>query len=362
MLHKKLFVERLPLLALYTLAFLSRLVPLLPFGHVGFDPVLHHEFSLALLNGQTSIVVLTQLGEQVTLYYPPLFHMILLSFYLLFPAIDPYLVMKIIVTALGGLQVFPIYYIVKEMTRSITGAMIAAFLAAMALSDFHMMSWGGYANIVAFSFLATLVYVVIKEKAVSTGVVATLLFLTHHLTMLVAIAVLAPYLILRWWETGKLPRCLISLAASMAVAFGAFYWYALFPLFETYTSFAYRYAEYTLRAGWPEMFGVPLLVLTAAGIVLWAYRTKASPTQSEQLLLMWLMWPILLSYAYIFGVQWHSIRWIYFLQLPACVWSGIAASRLGERRLLLAVVLIALAVQWVISMQLYCQAVAFNAV
>ena len=288
-------VEILLLSALFVFAFLSRLVPLLPFGRVGFDPLFHYEFSVALLTGQTSIAIVTQLGEHVTLYYPPLFHLLSLILFLVFPAADPYLIMKIIVTALGSLQVLPIYFIVKGVSKSVTGGMLAAFLVATTPSEFHMLSWGGYANIAAFLLLTTLAYVVISGKPVATLVVSTLLFLTHHLSMLFAIGLFVPYLVLAWWETGKLPKCLVSLFASMAVAFGIFYWYALVPLFETYTQYAPRYAEFTLRSSWPELFGLPLLVLAVSGVVLWLYKSKIGFGQSEQLLLMWLLWPLLFS-------------------------------------------------------------------
>jgi hypothetical protein len=86
--------EGLSLSVLFALGFVSRLLPLLQFERVGYDPLLHYQFSMALLEGKTSIMVVTQLGEQITLYYPPLFHLLSLCFFLAFPTLDPYLIMN----------------------------------------------------------------------------------------------------------------------------------------------------------------------------------------------------------------------------------------------------------------------------
>jgi hypothetical protein len=315
---------------------------------------------MALLEGKTTILVVTQLGEQITLQYPPLFHLLSLCFFLAFPTVDPYLIMKLIVSALDSLQIFPIYYTVRYVSKSPTGATIAALLVMMAPSDFHMISWGGYANVAALLLMAILVYVVLKEKPLQVGLISTALFLTHHLSMLFAIAVLFPYFLLAWWQTGKVPRCLPWFLGSMALAYGLFYRDALIPLFDLYTKYAPRYAEFILPETWPQMLGPLVLVLATAGLVLQASKTRMQSVNPDQLLAIWLVWPILLGYAYVFGVQWHSIRWIYFLLQPACVWSGIAVAHLRERKLVLIIVLFCLVLQWIGTMQGYYSDVAYN--
>ena len=85
---------------------------------MGYDPLLHYEFAQALLQGKTSIVVVSGLGEHATVYYPPLFHLFSLTFFLALPTVDPYLIMKVIVAVLDSLQLFPIYFIVKYVSKS----------------------------------------------------------------------------------------------------------------------------------------------------------------------------------------------------------------------------------------------------
>ena len=108
-----------------------------------------------------------------------------------------------------------------------------------------------------------------------------------------------------------------------------------------------RYAEFTMPADWPQMLSLPLLIFAAIGVGLWIYKTRSKIEQSTLLLYMWLFMPLLLAYAYLFGVQWDSVRWIYFLQQPACVWAGIAVSQFKNRRLLLVVIMVAIVLEFV---------------
>lgn len=328
---------------------------------MGFDPLFHYRFSQALLEGSTSILVVTQFDEHITLHYPPLFHLLSLTFFLAFPTVDPYLIMKVIVAVLDALQVVPIYYIVKNVSRSLLGALMAAFVAMVTPSDFLMISWGGYANIAALTLIAILAYFIVKERAVAVGLVSAPLFLTHHLSMLFAVALFVPYLLAIWLRTRKLPKSLLAFVAAMGVAYAAFYWRTLIPLYEIYAEYAPRYAEFTLPPDWPVMFGIPLLVVAAIGIGLRLHSSNARSVGSDLFLYMWFLWPLLLGYAFLLGVQWHATRWIYFLQQPACVWCGITAAQLKNRKFIIVMILVVFVVQWIITMQAYYSAIASNA-
>jgi hypothetical protein len=317
---------------------------------------------MALLNVKTSIVVETQLGEHITLYYPPLLHLLSLSFFLLLPSVDPYLIMKVMVSLIDGLQIFPIYYIVKDFSKSTFAAAVAGFLAMTAPSDFHMISWGGYANIAGLILIATSVYFIMKNRPVYAGVVLTALFLTHHLSMLFAVAILVPYFALVWVKNRKAPRCLLSLVVALCVAYAAFYWYTLIPLYDLYTTYAPRYAEFVLPSSWPQMLGVPLLLTGVAGIGFWAYRSKSRIIEYDWLLLIWFLMPLLLGYAYLIGVEWHAVRWLYFVQQPACVWAGMAISRIKYQKMAITAILIIFAFQWILTMQGYYADVSSNAI
>jgi hypothetical protein len=286
--------------------------------------------------------------------------MLSLAFFLALPAVDPYLIMKVIVTALDALQVVPIYFIVRYFTRSNEGATVAGFVAMVTPSDFVMISWGGYANIAGFLLIAVLAYFVMREKPVAVAIVSAVLFLTHHLSMLFAIAVLFSYFVITWWKTRKLPPGLIALFAAMTVAYAAFYWRTLMPLYELYTTFAPRYAEFRLPADWPNLFGLPLLIMAMLGIGLWAYQSKVRFAKADLFLYMWLLWPLLLGYSFLFGIHWHVVRWIYYLQQPACVWAGIAVARFGKRKWAIAIVLVIFILQWISTMQGYQENVLSN--
>jgi hypothetical protein len=353
--------ERFLLPPLFVLGFVSRFYPLLQFPRVGYDPLLHFEFSQALLQGETSIVVVSQLGEHVTVYYPPLFHLFSLVFFLALPAVDPYLIMKVIVAVFDSLQLFPIYFIVKEVSKSRTGALVAAFISVVTPGDFNMVSWGGYANIAGLVLIALLAYVVIKERPLAVGLVSTVLFLTHHLSMLLAVALFLPYFLVVWRKTRILPKSLIAFLGAGLVAFAAFYWYSLIPLFLMYTTYATRYGEFVLPANWPDLFGFPLLIGAVAGIAMWVRSTEARFAKSDLLLYVWFLLPLLLSYTYLLGIQWDTVRLIYYLQQPACVWAGMAVAHFKNRRWIVVIILLVFVLQWIGTMQVYNSEIWANA-
>ena len=77
------------------LSFLLRAFPLLQYPRVGGDPFTHYNYSIALLNGKMSVPVEAgSTGKMVELYYPPLFQLISLAFFLALPRVDPHAIMK----------------------------------------------------------------------------------------------------------------------------------------------------------------------------------------------------------------------------------------------------------------------------
>jgi len=348
------------------LGFVSRFYPLLKYPHVGNDPLFHYEFSQALLQGKMSIQAEIW-NQHLTIYYPPLFHLFLLGFFLAFPTVDPYLIMKVIVAVLDSLQLVPVYFIVKEVSKSTVGASMAAFIAMATPSDFNMIAWGGYTNIAGLLLMAVLVYFVIKDRALAVGIVSTTLFLTHHLSMLFALAVLLPYYLVIWWRERKVPPCLLALLAAMGVAFAVFYWQALIPQFELYTTNAAQYATFTLPPDWPTQFGhfesySPLLILAAIGIGLWAYKSRLKFAKPDLLLYLWFLWPLILGYSFLLGIHWDVVRWIYFLQQPACVWCGLAVAQLKRRKELIFVILLIFVFQWINTIHTYYWDISQNVV
>jgi hypothetical protein len=146
----------------------------------------------------------------------------------------------------------------------------------------------------------------------------------------------------------------------MGIAYAAFYWQTLIPLYELYTTYAPRYATFTLPNNWPSMFGIPLLIVAALGIGSWFLKNKTRFLQSDLLLYIWFLWPLLLGYSFVFGIKWDVIRWIYYLQQPACVWCGIAVAQLKNRKLAVLIILLVFAFQWLITMQGYYSDISYN--
>ena len=215
------------LLLLTVVSFLLKALPLLQYPRVGGDPFVHYQYSMALLNGKLEVPV-NETGRNSTmeLYYPPLFHIVSLGFFLALPTVDPYTIMKLLASAFDALQIIPIYLIVKRVSGSDTGGLLASYSLVATRSDYQMLSWGGYANIAGLLLAASLVYVVMTERLVLSAVFSAALGLTHHLSTLFMIAVLVPYFALFLLMKKRVPKSFVGVIAGGAVAYVAFYSFA----------------------------------------------------------------------------------------------------------------------------------------
>jgi hypothetical protein len=75
-----------------------------------------------------------------------------------------------------------------------------------------MLSWGGYANIAALFFICALVYSVMSDRAILSGVFTAALALTHHLSFLFVVIVLGVYYAIVLLMNLRVPRTLVGIA------------------------------------------------------------------------------------------------------------------------------------------------------
>jgi hypothetical protein len=54
--------------------------------------------------------------------------------------------------------------------------------------------------------------------------------------------------------------------------------------------------------------------------------------EGREILVISAIVPLLLAYVYLFGVQWHGVRWIHFIPQPLTVWAGIGLGYLRDRK------------------------------
>ena len=122
--------------------FLLKILPIMKYPRIGGDPFVHFRYAMALLDGKLSAPVEVNGPATVELYYPPLFHLISLGFFLAFPIIDPYSIMKSLAVTFGILQIVPIYLIVRRITHWSPAALLASYSLLSVRSDYQMLSWG----------------------------------------------------------------------------------------------------------------------------------------------------------------------------------------------------------------------------
>jgi hypothetical protein len=341
--------------------FFLRVFPLLQFPHVGGDPFLHYRYSMALLDGKLSVQVEAgSSGSTVDLYYPPLFHLLSLGFFLALPNVDPYALMKILASGIDALQIVPIYLIVKRVSGSSAGGLMAVYSLLATRSDYQMLTWGGYANIAGLLLFASLVYALIAEKLILSTILAAALGLTHHLTTFFAVAVLVPYLALLPWRK-RIPKSVIGLIFGGCFAFLTFYQFAWQSIYYYYSNFTPVYDQGLYMTPYVlELVGPVLLASGAFGFALVFRKEGRKLFMDKGLLVIWSVVPFVLAYAYLLGVQWHGLRWIHFQPQPLSIWTGTGLALLRGRRIVLVAFVAIFTIQLIFSLQGYWSDILLN--
>jgi hypothetical protein len=188
-------------------------------------------------------------------------------------------------------------------------------------------------------------------SAVATAALA----LTHHLSFLLMATVLAPYFVITIWKRRTLPRELVGVAVGGVTAYLLFYRFALVPILEFYYEFSLQLYNQSLYVT-PyilEQVGPLLLFLGALGFILSYLHARGEFVKGKEILVIWAIVPVLLSYAYLLGVEWHGVRWIHFIPAPFVVWAGIALGYLRERKFYIIVFGFAFGIQLIGTIQGY---------
>ena len=340
---------------LFITGFLIKVLPIMQYDHVGGDPFLHYKYAMALLDGKLAVPVEFNAGSTtVELYYPPLFHLISLGFFLAFPNLDPYAIMKVLAATFAVLQIVPIFYIVKRVAHWSPAALLASYSLLTVRSDYQMLSWGGYANIMGLFLISALVYLVMSDKLILSAVVSATLALTHHLSFLLMIVVLIPYFAMSLLKRKAIPRALIGSIIGGAVAYLLFYRFALVSILQFYPQYSPVYDQSLYVTPYIlEQVGPLLLLFGTLGFILSFVHDGRRLAEHKDILVIWAIVPLLLAFAYLFGVQWHGVRWIHFIPQPFIVWAGIALSYLREKKFLIVLFIFLFGIQLIGTIQGY---------
>jgi hypothetical protein len=310
---------------------------------------------MALLNGEFSIQLPAgNTGTTIQLYYPPFFHLVSLLFFLAFPAWDPYAIMKVLASAFSSLQAIPMYLIVKHTTGSRPAALLASFAMLTVRSDFEMLAWGGYANILGLLLIACVIYAIITDKPIVAGFFGFVLAMTHHLSTLLLAAALVPYFLFDLFKHRRVSKSFLSLGASAILSYLVFYQSALPSMYFYYTHYVPIYNQALYVTPYIlEQVGSLFIVAAALSIVSSKWKSNCTLSSTKGILTAWTVVPALLAYAYLFGVQWHGVRWIHFLPQPLVAWTGFGIHLLEKNRFILACLILLFTIQLVLSVRGY---------
>jgi hypothetical protein len=352
----------LTLTLLVVASFLLKAPPLLQHQNAAGDPYVHYQYSMALLNGELSIPVKAgTTGNMVDLYYPPLFHLVSLGFFLAFPSADPYIIMKILACTIDALQVVPIYLIVKRISGSSVGGLLASYSLIAVSNDYQMLSWGGYANIAGLLLAAFLVYAIINEKRIMSTALSAALCLTHHLSTILMFAVLVSYFALVLLMKRQVPKSFIGVVVGGLFGVVAFYRFAWQSILYFYSNFSPVYDQSVYVTPYIIHQVGPLLLFAApAALVLLYTHARREFLRGKELLLIWAVIPFLLAYAYLLGVHWHGVRWIAFIPGPLSVWAGLGLAKISNRKMIIVAFAVLVTIQLLLTVASYPQEILSN--
>jgi hypothetical protein len=183
-----------------------------------------------------------------------------------------------------------------------------------------------------------------------SAIFSAALGLTHQLSTIFMVAVLVPYFALFAIRERVIPKCFLGVILGGTVAYVTFYEFAWQSMYYYYTNFAPVYDQSSYVTSSIMQAVGPLLLLSATLALTFAFAHEGRGfVAGKEILLIWLIVPFCLAYAYLLGVQWPGVRWTNFIPQPLVVWAGIGLGYSSQKQ----IVLILFALLFTIQLLLY---------
>jgi hypothetical protein len=322
------------LLIIFSFAFAYRLLLLLWSGFPpGADIGLHNSVIYSVTgSGNTDFLYnYYHIGGGISLTFPG-YH-IFTAGVMLFTGLPEY-VAHVAVVALFSALIVVCAFLITKRVFSVSAAYIVAFLAAISRFDIEMLTWAGYPNVITLMLIPLTYYLYLEKDRftkvpffVSTSILVGSIFLTHSLSSVMFIAVLAPVVlfVLLWPKAmGTQRRTVLYWVLPMvfgAILVSPFLVQAVPTYLAQYGSAEIDNAAFSrILAYW---IVAPLFLIVGA---FFAFSTKyykkllALPTF---LLAMWVFVPLVCTQGYLVGAPVDYNRFLYFLVLPILVFIGV---------------------------------------
>lgn len=277
-----------------------------------------------------------------TYQYPPIFFVLTGAVAALMG--NPIIALKLV--ALVSFFTFPIamYFLSKKMFGSLLAGILVAWLTAFFPLFLEFMGWGGYPNILGFTFLSLTFYFAIRyvEKGkviaanlILTAAAITAVIFTHHLTSLLLLGTLFFWLLLSIAFKGVERK---YVGVLLLVALSIFLMYRLIWAWPTDFSFHNVAAWYRLRTivNLHYIFNNgTFLVSTIIAIALSIPAIIRMKIQSykARLMMAWVMTPLISTQGYLFNIGLDYNRMFFFVFQPLLLLTSAIALLVNPREL-----------------------------
>jgi len=273
------------------------------------------------------------LWDETPWSYPPLFFF--LSYLTTFIVGDSLLAMKLVATVIFSLIPISMYLFAYQVSGSYLVSVSTAVISDFWPSNYEMIWWGGYPNLLALVVMPPMLAATLKARSNKTWTYVALslgitLILSHHLTALVCAGVLWITTILDGIANRRVDDSLLRVSAAYTFC-AALYWTAIVP--------SYAIAGVTFQPIEPLMSAllfvfkdtlVLLLALTVSAIGAFALLRKGKRLDFL-MAVSWVVAPVILLVAFgVLGVKTDVTRLAIFFVFPMSVLIGMALGMARE--------------------------------
>lgn len=332
---KKTNKSALLLLGIFLFSFIYRIFLVVFDGYPsGADIGLHNSLIYSITQSENTDFFYNayQMGGEPSLTFPG-YH-IFTTFIILITGMTEYLAHAIIVSLFSSFVVLSSYIMTKAVWNQ-SAALIVAFLAAISRFDIEMLLWGGYPNVITLLLIPVIFYLFIQKDRfsrlpfyISASILAGSLFLTHSLSTLMFIAILAPVILLSLFFTKRIGanrRNILSWFIPIilgAVLVSPF----LIKSIPTYLAMnnAQDIVDATVSTRiLPLEIILPLFAIFGLFFLLSKKYQGHYFTVPTILMVMWLLVPLIFTQGYLIGSYTDYNRFLYFVLMPVVILTGL---------------------------------------
>lgn len=272
--------------------------------------------------------------------YPPIFHLLTAGLVLMngLPIMTTTFLLDV---GIGIITALPIYCVTKRLWRERAVALTAAYLMVFNFPDLYLLCWGGVVTTFTLFLIALIFWFYLMsgnelKDALPMGILTGVLFLSHQLSAFIYASIATACLIIwlatkkraetsQWFLTRKL---LVSLGIGVIIAANWFtsrliHYAAIFRSTEIFQE-EIAMALSKLVLGVPEIFsivGVVVILILFIITGLYSLHRKLGSWMDPKsvLMLSWILFPLILISAFMFGVAVYYQRYLYFLNHPLVI-------------------------------------------